>query len=81
VFAALWNVPIGTRVVVTAGDGSRHRYRIVARRTYSRTGLPDSLFRGAREPRLALITCVGSYSRLTQRYAQNLVLYGVPTRL
>jgi hypothetical protein len=79
-FAALWNVPLGTKVTVIAGDGSRHQYRIVARRTYQRTALPASLFRGAREPRLALVTCVGSYDRSTRRYAENLVLYGVPTR-
>jgi hypothetical protein len=80
VFAALWNVPLGTRVTVIAEDGSRHRYRIVARRTYDRTALPANLFHGAREPRLALITCGGSFDRSRQRYSKNLVLYGVPTQ-
>jgi hypothetical protein len=79
-FARLWNVPIGARVTVIAGDGSRHRYEIVARRTYHRSALPGNLFRGSREPRLALVTCVGSYDRATRRYAENLVLYGVPVR-
>jgi hypothetical protein len=79
-FAALWNVPLDTKVIVTAGDGSRHPYQIVARRTYHRTALPTSLFRGARDPQLALVTCVGSYDRSTRRYSENLVLYAVPTR-
>jgi hypothetical protein len=80
VFARLWNVPIGARVTVIAGDGSRHPYEIVARRTYHRSALPVSLFSGSREPRLALVTCVGSYDRATRRYSDNLVLYGVPAR-
>jgi hypothetical protein len=79
VFAALWDVPLGTRVTVIAGDGSRHAYRIVARRTYHQAKLPADLFRGAPKPRLALVTCIGSYNRSTRRYSDNLVLYGVPT--
>jgi len=79
VFAPLWDVPLGARVTVTAGDGTRRQYRIVARRTYRQGRLPADLFRGAPKPRLALITCIGSYDRSTRRYANNLVLYGIPT--
>lgn len=78
VFAALWNVPVGAKVAVTSGDGSVHRYRIVARRTYLQEKLPADLFRGASKPRLALVTCVGSYDHTAHRYTHNLVLYGVP---
>jgi predicted outer membrane protein len=78
VFAALWEVPVGAKVTVTAGDGNVHRYRIVARRIYRQDELPTDLFRGAAKPRLALVTCIGSYNHSTHRYAQNLVLYGVP---
>jgi hypothetical protein len=77
-FAALWNVPLDTKVTVTSGDGLRHRYRITARRTYRRTALPADLFSGAVAPRLALVTCVGPYDRSAHRYADNLVLYGEP---
>lgn len=79
VFAALWNVPVGAKVAVTAGDGSVHRYRIVARRIYKQESLPTDLFRGAGKPRLALVTCIGSYDHNSHRYTHNLVLYGVPT--
>lgn len=79
VFAALWDVPLGTRVTVTAGDGSLYRYRIVARRIYRQEALPANLFRAASKPRLALITCIRSYDRSERRYSHNLVLYGVPT--
>ena len=78
VFAALSQVPVGTKVAVTAGDGDVHWYRIVARRTYRQEALPADLFHGAAKPRLALVTCIGAYDRSTRRYAQNLVLYGVP---
>lgn len=78
VFAALSGVPVGARVAVTGGDGDVHWYRIVARRTYQQEALPSDLFRGAAKPRLALVTCTGSYDHATHRYSQNLVLYGVP---
>ncbi|TCM48761.1 DUF4142 domain-containing protein [Kribbella sp. VKM Ac-2568] len=78
VFAALWDVPVGAKVTVTAGDGSVRRYRIVARRIYRREQLPTDLFRGASKPRMALVTCIGSYNHSARRYTHNLVLYGVP---
>ena len=58
--------------------GDVHWYRIVARRTYRQEALPADLFHGAAKPRLALVTCIGAYDHATRRYAQNLVLYGVP---
>ena len=78
VFAALSQVPVGAKIAVTAGDGDVHWYRIVARRTYRQEALPADLFRGAAKPRLALVTCIGSYNHSTRRYTHNLVLYGVP---
>ncbi len=78
VFAALWDVQVGTKVTVTAGDGSVHRYQIVARRIYRQDDLPTDLFGGAAKPRLALVTCTGSYNHSAHRYTHNLVLYGVP---
>jgi predicted outer membrane protein len=78
VFAALWDVPVGAKVAVTAGDGGVHRYRIVAGRIYRQEELPTNLFRGASKPRLALVTCIRSYDPSERRYTHNLVLYGVP---
>ena len=78
VFAPLWNVGIGARVAVTAGDGDVHKYRIVARRIYSQEKLPTTLFRGSSTPRLALVTCIRKYDRSGHRYTHNLVLYGEP---
>jgi predicted outer membrane protein len=78
VFAPLWNVPVGTTVAVTAGNGDVHKYRIVARRTYRQEALPTNLFSGTSKPRLALVTCISPYIASQHRYSQNLVLYGDP---
>lgn len=78
VFAALSEVPVGAKVVVTGGDGDVHQYRIVARRTYKQEDLPADLFHGAAKPRLVLVTCTGTYDHAAHRYTHNLVLYGVP---
>ena len=78
VFAALSQVPVGAKVAVTAGMETCCWYRIVARRIYRQQDLPADLFRGAAKPRLALVTCIGSYDHSARRYTHNLVLYGVP---
>lgn len=78
VFAKLSEVPMGARIAVKDGDGDDHWYKIVARRTYQQNNLPPDLFNGSAKPRLALVTCTGSYDHAAHRYSQNLVLYGVP---
>nr|WP_238355787.1 DUF4142 domain-containing protein [Kribbella sandramycini] len=78
VFAQLEKVPMDARVAVTDGAGEQHWYRIVARRTYKQDNLPPDLFNGAMKPRLALVTCTGSYDHKAKKYSHNLVLYGEP---
>jgi hypothetical protein len=78
-FAALGHTPIGARAELTGLDGQRYAYRVVARRAYPRSELPADLFSAGGAPRLALITCAGSYDRRAHRYAKNLVLYAIPT--
>ncbi|MET9802815.1 class F sortase [Streptomyces sp. NPDC006368] len=75
---ALHDVPLGARAHVTTADGARHTYRIVARRTYPKAGLPTDLFGAHGAPRLALVTCAGVFDPDAHAYADNLVLYGVP---
>jgi hypothetical protein len=77
-FAALRDVPIGTRVQVTAADDRSYSYVINARRTYRKEALPQDLFTGAGAARLALVTCTGRYNGSTHQYEENLVLFGVP---
>ncbi|MCH0542647.1 class F sortase [Streptomyces sp. MUM 203J] len=78
-FEALHDLPVGARVQVGAADGTRHTYRIVARRTYEASALPQDLFspdegRG----RLVLVTCAGDFDPHARVYARNLVLYALP---
>ncbi|MEU9980215.1 class F sortase [Streptomyces sp. NPDC050856] len=79
-FEALHDVPIGARVHVTAADGVRHTYTVVARRTYAKRDLPRDLFTSQGSPRLALVTCAGDFDPDERVYAGNLVLYGVPVQ-
>ncbi|MFF8829657.1 class F sortase [Streptomyces sp. NPDC015131] len=77
-FEALHDVPLGARAEVTAADGRRHTYRIVARRTHAKKALPRDLFTARGAARLALVTCAGDFDPATRAYAENLVLYGEP---
>ncbi|MDN3296925.1 class F sortase [Streptomyces ficellus] len=77
-FETLHDVPIGTLAHVTAADGRRHTYRIVARRTHRKSALPRDLFAPGGTPRLALVTCAGTFDPEAHAYADNLVLYGEP---
>lgn len=79
-FEALHSLPLGAHAQVSAADGTRHTYRIVARRTYKAGALPSDLFTSAGHPRLALVTCAGTFDPDARAYAENLVLYGVPVR-
>lgn len=80
-FEELHSLPVGAHVQVGAADGTRHTYRVVARRTYKASALPGDLFsaddgRG----RLVLVTCAGDFDPHARVYAENLVLYAVPAR-
>ncbi|WP_228974865.1 class F sortase [Streptomyces sp. DH12] len=77
-FEALHSLPMGAYAHVAAADGTRHTYRIVARRTYPAGALPDDLFSAEGRPRLVLVTCAGAFDPDERVYAENLVLYGVP---
>lgn len=77
-FEALHALPMGALAQVAAADGTRHTYRIVARRTYRAGTLPGDLFSAEGRPRLVLVTCAGAFDERRRAYAENLVLYGVP---
>jgi hypothetical protein len=74
----LESVPIGARATVETPRGPVH-YRIVGRRVYQKQTLPSSVFARHGAPRLVLITCGGPFDRTTRHYADNVVVYGVPT--
>ena len=71
----LIDAPIGTRIDVRTSDGSHVTYEITERRSYAKDqGLPRDLFRTDGAPRIALITCGGTFDRTTQQYTDNVVI-------
>lgn len=79
-FAALPDLPVGSRVRLTGADGRQYPYTVTARRTHAADELPADLFTGSGPPRLALVTCTGSYDAAAARYRENLVVYAEPER-
>ena len=78
-FAALWKVKPGQTVKVRAEDGPEITYRITGTRVYPRTrALPASVFDPGGTPKLALITCAGSFDADRGHYSDTLVVYAVP---
>ena len=76
--AALRDMEVGDRVLVTDAFGGRHDYKLAARRDYPKYELPDDVFAVRGRPRLVLITCGGPFDEKTGRYRDNVVGYAVP---
>ncbi|RZI92667.1 MAG: class F sortase [Microbacterium sp.] len=65
----------GETVTVTDADGTRHRYQIESVTYIPRAELPvGDLFDRAGEPKLAIITCGGSFDEQSRTYSDNVVL-------
>jgi len=77
--AALHDLPLGTRIVLTDVFGARHAYAVTARRTYPKDALPADVFRSGDRPRLLLVTCGGPFDQVHGHYRDNLVVYALPT--
>jgi hypothetical protein len=78
-FASLWGAKPGQTVHVRGADGRDVAYRITGTRVYPRTAsLPATVFDTGGAPKLALITCAGSFDHKTRHYSDTLVVYAVP---
>ena len=78
-FFQLWNVDVGDRVVLTAGN-ARQAYRITKVHEVPRTDLvdDDEVFAVDAPHRLVLITCAGEFRRERGGYNRNLVVVARP---
>jgi sortase (surface protein transpeptidase) len=79
-FFRLVQVGPGDSVVVTAADGTRWVFEVVARRSYPKNGLPPSVFDRLGRPSVALVTCGGDFDWRTRTYSDNVVVFAVPKR-
>ncbi|MCW2721015.1 MAG: peptidase sortase [Pseudonocardia sp.] len=59
-------------------DRGTQGYVVRAVRSFPKTALPPELFTTDGPPRLALVTCGGSFDQHTRQYADNVVAYAVP---
>ncbi len=69
----------GAAITVRFRDGSLRIFYVVARRAYPKSALPDAIFAPRGPPRLALVTCGGAFDVATRHYADNVVVYAVPS--
>jgi len=78
-FFHLGEVGLGTTVTVAYQDGTSRDFRVVDRRQFAKPDLPTAeLFTTTGPPRLALITCGGSFDQHARSYADNVVVYAEP---
>jgi Sortase domain len=77
--AALREIDVGSRVVLTDTFGVEHSYRVAARRVYPKYALPDDIFTVAGRARVVLITCGGPFDEDAGRYRDNVVVYALPS--
>ena len=78
-FFRLWNIKVGERVVLSAGD-VHQAYKITTVRQVPRTDLVDDaqVFDIAGPPRLVLITCAGEFRPDSGGYSRNLIVVARP---
>jgi LPXTG-site transpeptidase (sortase) family protein len=78
-FFRLWNIKVGERVVLSAGD-LRQAYKITTLRQMPRTDLvdEDEVFDITGPPRLVLITCAGDFHADRGGYSRNLIVVAQP---
>jgi hypothetical protein len=78
VFFRLRDLEPADVIWVTFANGSESSFRVVARRSYPKSGLPGRLFDREGPSFLALVTCGGSFNQATRSYSDNVVVFAVP---
>ena len=79
-FFRLADLEPGALIELELSDGSVREYVAVERAQYGKLALPqDRIWTQAGPETLVLITCGGEFNRQIRRYADNIVVYAVPT--
>jgi hypothetical protein len=76
----LKNLKIGDAVQIVGSDGRVSEWTVEAKPEMTRkTALPASLFVTSGPPRLALITCGGTFDAATGHYLDNVIVWAAPS--
>jgi LPXTG-site transpeptidase (sortase) family protein len=79
-FTHLDRLAPGAIVSVRQADGTVRNFRVAGERVVDKASLKrEDLFRTTGAPRLALITCGGTYNAATRNYSENVIIFAVPT--
>ncbi len=79
VFRNLADMRAGERFSVIFSDGQRREFEVLGLRQWSKLDIPlEELFARDGVPRLALITCGGTFNRALDSYDDNIVVIAVP---
>jgi LPXTG-site transpeptidase (sortase) family protein len=77
VFINLKKIKAGDEISINREDGSSVIYKVDRMETYSQNNFPTNAVYGAiNYAGIRLITCSGTFSRLSGHYSDNLVVYG-----
>jgi hypothetical protein len=75
----LRDLQIGETIEIDLADGTTQRWIITQVTQYSKDELPlEEVFTWSGAPRLAVITCGGTYDRTERSYSDNIVVYAEP---
>lgn len=74
----LIDLRVDDELQVTDEMGANHRFSVVSRTSYPKSVLPSEIFRRDGPPRLAVVTCGGTFDSTRRNYTNNVVVLAVP---
>lgn len=78
VFRHLTRLGVGEVVDVRFADGTVRSFRVTGREQHAKEALPSDVWAVDGPPRLALVTCGGTFDRTASSYRDNVVVYAEP---
>jgi hypothetical protein len=78
VFRHLTRLASGELVEVRFADGTTRSFRVTGRDQHAKEALPSDVWAVDGPPRLALVTCGGTFDRSASSYRDNVVVYAEP---
>jgi len=77
VFYSLGQLKEGDEIIINREDGTAATFEVTFLKRYNQDTFPtEEIYGKTEESVIRLVTCSGIYNRSTQKYSQNLVVYG-----